>query len=342
MSSTFSDSGPAARWLLAVCSGSTPEHWPVLPTDAERLLPAMARAHRLASRAGGRLAAHGLTDSAPARALVSAWREGLGEQALFAEALGEIDRRAAEAGIEMLALKGADLSRRIYPPGERTSNDIDLLVRPEHLAAAEGVLAAADFACDHPDPLDARRYWFASTYRNRVRPRLQVDLHWALGARHRTHWELEAVFARRQTLPGLDAVGGMAREDLLVFLALHAVAFHGALARWIWWLDLRLLLADPEVEAEALLARAREVGGEVALGVALARTERLFGAWPEGRWPPRTLRSGLIEAISADEERAGVWGWRRRLVAGLAVDRPGDLLALVAWAAGRAWRRRRG
>ncbi|MDQ7006113.1 MAG: nucleotidyltransferase family protein [Acidobacteriota bacterium] len=341
MNPTFQPGSPAARWLLAVCSGHAPEQWPAWPRGQDGYLLAMARAHRLAARAGGRLAAHGQADSPGAGDLVAAWRRGVGEQGLFCETLGELDRRAVQQGVRLIVLKGADLCQRIYPPGERTSNDIDLLVRPEQLDQAEAVLAAAGFICDHPDPLDARRHWFASTYRSQIRPRLQVDLHWALGARHRTHWKLDAVFARAEAQPGLAAVGRLALEDLLVFLALHAVAFHGALARWVWWLDMYLLLQTTGVQPREVLERARDVGGAVALGAAMTRVERLFGGGFPGRWGGPSIRGRWIEALSAEQERAGPGGWRRRLVAALSVDRPRDLLALAAWAGGRAWRRRR-
>jgi hypothetical protein len=324
-----------SRWLLDLVAGH-PEP-PPAGLDAAGTL-ALAREHRLAPRAGSVLAAAGLGEVLPelTAPLVRDWRLALGEEALFAAELERIAAAAAQARLPLVALKGADLARRLYGPGERPANDLDLLAPAARLEDAAGVLERAGFVPAHPAPALAREHWFAVTWRSRRRPRVQVDLHWDLGRPPRARWPLDAVLARSEPLPGLPALGRLAPEDLAVHLALHAVAFHGAAGRWLWWLDLFLLERELGASGRAAAGeRAAEVGGAVALAAAHERVTRLFGARPgEARSPARARLAA----------RLGRWGERptweplvRRLVAALALDRPADLVRLV----GDVLRRRR-
>ncbi len=319
---------PSGLWLRAACSGAAPDAWPELEPDAERAL-ALARRHRLTACVGARLAELGGVQHAWSRHFISAWRRCLGEQALIAATLGELAEDAAGRGLPMIALKGADLASRVYAPGERESNDIDLLVPPRRLEETEAVLEGRGFRCDHPEPLAARRHWFASTYRSLERPRLQIDLHWGLGTPGRVRWQLSALFARSEehaTVPGLRRLSW---PDLVVYLALHAVAFHGAAGRWVWWLDLHRLLEERLLDRRALVERAREVGGDVALRAGLARAGDLFAP---GRALPLRLgaRARLIRRLGARYEDRPATRSSRWLVAALAVDRLRDL-PRVGW-----------
>lgn len=336
---------PAGVWLRSVCAGSSPEHWPPLPEGHWPRVLELARRHRLGARAGGRLAAGGAGEGGGREALVGLWRQSLGDQALFAELLGRIGAAAARAGLPCLALKGADLARRIYPPGERSSNDLDLLVPESRLEEAEALLAREGFRPDHPEPLLARRHWFASTYRHRDRPRLQVDLHWGLAAAGRARWRLGDLFARREPLEGVEGISVMAAEDLLVYLALHAVAFHGAMGRWIWWLDLHLLTSpeSPLADPSTAFLRARDVGGAVALVAALHRAEEFY---PSGHGAGRArpaggLRARWINGLAGAWEGRRTGHWGRHVIAALAVDHPWDL-ARVGWSVCRRGLDRRG
>ncbi|RMG45739.1 MAG: hypothetical protein D6718_06635 [Acidobacteria bacterium] len=293
----------------------------------------LAREHRLAARAGGRLAAGaGKLPSDLAEAFLRRHREVLGEQALFEEALGAIDRAAGEAGTEVVVLKGADLARRIYPSGERPHNDLDLLVRPEDAGGLWRRLASGGFAPEGPEP-ERRRDWFASTLRWRRAARVQVDLHWQLGTPGRTRWDAHRLFARAERWPGAEALHRLAAPDLAVHLASHAVSFHGASGRRIWWLDL-FLLGDL-LRSEAVRRRAREVGARVCLEAADLRARELFG----GERSPRRGRAGLVARLGAAAERAGGGRAARWAVAALAVDRPGDLIRAVRHVAARPLRR---
>lgn len=272
--STFADRrpwrlSPEGAWLRAVAADRRPPAGIAL--DAPFLLH-LAHVHRLGGVAGARLA-HG-TEAVPGHAeLVRRWRVALGEQALVDDLLREIGAGAVARGLPLVALKGADLGRRLYGPGERVGNDVDLLVPGARLEDAFALLEERGFRGDHPDPARARAHWFATTFRSTARPRLQIDLHWALGPRPRTRWDVAQVVARAAP-SSIAGVFGLAPADLLAYLALHAVAFHGAAGRWVWWLDVQRaarLVADGEA-----LRRAREIGGAVALQAARLRAHELF------------------------------------------------------------------
>jgi len=83
-----------------------------------------------------------------------AWQAFLAEQAeqgrrreqRIRALLAELDRRAHEAALPMLALKGSALLRLdLYAAGERPMSDVDLLVRPDAMEAAERLVLAAGY-----------------------------------------------------------------------------------------------------------------------------------------------------------------------------------------------------
>jgi hypothetical protein len=297
----------------------------------------LARGHGLAARAGARLAAvpNGLAGAEP---LIGDWRAGLGEQALVEQALGEIGAAAEAAGIPVLALKGADLRRRLYGPGERPSNDLDLLVPPERRGEAFALLDRLGFRGATPRDAHQRQHWFATTLRHEERLRLQVDLHWDLAATGRARWQVGEVLGRAVPMDGRSGLLVMGEADLAVHLSLHAVAFHGAVGRWVWWLDLWLLYPELRTGAAALEAHAARIGGRTALEAAKLRVDRLFGG--RGESMPASPRARWIAWLAErTEHRAGPG--LRRVVAALAVDRPAELVRALSAAARREWAARR-
>ncbi|MDH3284086.1 MAG: nucleotidyltransferase family protein [Acidobacteriota bacterium] len=175
----------AARWLCNLCAG---EGEPPGPRVHGHAVLRIAELHRLAERAGSRLVTLSpLGEDPPAwsDALVSSWRRGLGEEALWGELLGRCRSEATRRGLPVVVLKGADIARRLYAPGERAHNDLDLLVEGERLAEADAMLRTIGLEPDHPEPRLSLTHWFATTYRDLRRPRRQVDLHWGLGPRGR-------------------------------------------------------------------------------------------------------------------------------------------------------------
>ncbi len=327
------------RWAARAAVGPGPLALP--PGESVEVLARHLEGHRLAPRVGGRLA-RGELEPAPgqagidlARRLVAAHRRCLAEEALFGEVLGELASRLEAAGLPAILLKGSDLATRVYRPGERPRNDVDLLVRPADLRPLEDVLRAAGFVPDHPAPGRARAHWFALTWRHRGRPRVQLDLHWNLARPGRARWEVDRLFERAEAVPGLPGLRRLERHDLACHLALHAVAFHGAFGRHLWWLDLYLLA--PLLDRERLAARARATGATVAWQVAEARARELFAGETAGVRGRAAAILGLAARWEGrGDARAGRW-----LVAALAVDPPWGLARVAADVALRAVRRSR-
>ena len=306
--------------------------------DGARLV-ALARRHRLSALAGSLLAAGGPAPSFAAE-LVSDWRRAIGEQALAARALEEVAERFRARGVSALTFKGGDVGRRLYGPGERPSNDIDLLVAEDRLDDALAALAEAGFRTDASGFARQRRRWFSAAFRSVPCPRLLIDLHWRLGPSWRARWNEADVAARSEASPGLPAgIRRMADADVAAHLALHAVAFHGASGRWIWWLDIRRLWATSSDAAAAWRARAAEVGGLVAFDAARLRCARLFGPLAGAETLPAPgVRARLAAAHGAFwEDRAGD-KLARWPVAALVVDRPLGMVAAIGRALSRPLR----
>ena len=192
--------------------------------------------------------------------------------------LQALGARWAALGLPWLPLKGADLSRRVYPdPALRPSADLDVLVPAERIAEAEQAARDAGFAPPDGRPSDRslRRYHFHSTFR-----------HPGSGTFLELHWRL----ADRASLPGGETesawftAGHLPDDAHLVYLCAH-LAKHGwmnplllgetdgadvllhpvADVRLIWLTDLVRLREATGLDADRLRARARAWGVESAL-----------------------------------------------------------------------------
>ena len=320
-------SGEAAeisRWVRSLAMGRVEDSWRSWDAKHFESASRFSDGHALTARCGAMLSDGGWAHEKVFVPWVVAWRRWMGQEVLLTEALGDLAERCRRAGIPVLAIKGSDLATRIYGPGERPRTDIDLVVLPEDFPEVDRLLKVAGYSPAHPDPALAHAHWFASTYRSREHPGVVIDLHWDLGRPGRTLWQMKAVFERAETFPGRSGLLRLTRDDLLVHLALHAVAFHGGSGRWIWWLDQALLHRHVDEGGggawETSYERAREVGGVVALDAARLRAMELFGE--VGRSPHEAcLRARCANEIGSRLEggRGGTIG--RWVVAALAVDR---------------------
>lgn len=134
-------------------------------------------------------------------------------------------------GVESLLLKGASVERWLYRPDEwRLSSDIDLLVEPRCLAAAERGLKRLGFVnrYDGVSPSWAEEH--ADSWRSNAWP-LPVDLHrsiWGIRAPVALVWQ--RLWADREPLMiGGTQVWMLDAAGRLLTLALHA-AHHGETA----------------------------------------------------------------------------------------------------------------
>lgn len=316
-----------ARWLCD-WSGSSlvAAALPELVGDAVLNL---ARGHRLSAVVGSRLNAAGLDSSEWQRTMIHDWRQALGDETLFGQALAHLDAEISREGIRFVVLKGADLARRgIYESGQRAHNDLDLLIEPSHGAIFHRVLTELGYHADRPALELAQQHWFAATYRHRTQPRLQIDLHWNLGAPGRGRWDVARVVDASEPIGDWRAARRLCRADLWAHLALHAVAYHGAAGRWIWWLDLHRLTQQQPVSPHDWNA-AREHGAYVALQAAQLRSAALFRPSADvaatAGWRARLVARGGVEFERGTDSRAKRW-----LIGALSSDRAGSV-GIAAW-----------
>jgi hypothetical protein len=243
--------------------------------------------------------------------------------------LVRLTRLFAQAGLPFFSLKGPALSQEIFgSPAMRDPGDLDLLVRPEDLLAADDVLAKAgyrreprwqaDFAGgDLRRPL--RRVFHFQYHHPGLA--LTAEIHWRW-----FHIEEVAPFdpalawrATRRIPLGGTAVPVLSQPVQLVYLAFHA-AKH-ACERLKWLNDLAWLMRDA---GDADWAEAGEIAGRLdildlfaAPLIAAARlgTATLPGplAAASGRPGANRLAVLFVERIGRPSRRSGIGSFRQKL-----------------------------
>jgi hypothetical protein len=256
---------------------------------------AIAREHRLGPLLHWRLTRDGIDVAAPAEAgaaFAAAFRAStLRALALQAE-LAAAARRLREAGIESLALKGAQLALTVYPhPAMRPMRDIDLLVRQEEVRRAYALFVAAGYA---PQPSgftgDARH---VADQRRHETPLcapgsgIVVELHGRLHevddlARPDASTAVpDSVWRDRGVcMVAGEAVGVLSPTDLLLHLVVHACYHHHFDNGPCSFVDVARLLASGGIDWPHLRARCDACGWTRGLQLVLHAIDRHQGtAW---------------------------------------------------------------
>ncbi len=193
-------------------------------------------------------------------------------------------------------VKGVALALTVYPrPGLRSFGDLDLLVRPDSVPAAERALADVGFLPE-PDPLPS------SMESSFVRPGplpVGVDLHWRFTENDRlqaaVRIPVEEILGRRRDV---DAIPIPTAEDNLLLAAANLV--RSRVDRMVLLMDFaRLAASGPDWSA--VTRRARDWGLRTALWLGLRLSRELFdGAAP----------ASVLDELAPP-------GWRRRWIDGL-------------------------
>jgi len=132
----------------------------------------------------------------------------------------EVHTALASVGIRAILLKGSSIISWLYGEGsERYSEDVDLLVSPDRLEEAGGVLRRLGFTAFEPPRADRHaQAWL------REPARLSVDLHWTLaglGVSPREAWK--ALSQETEWLSvGQGRVETLSPKARALHLALHA------------------------------------------------------------------------------------------------------------------------
>jgi hypothetical protein len=169
-------------------------------------------------------------------------------------ALTEIEDTFRRDGIPLIVLKGLALAGRVYPdPACRPMDDIDLLVKPEHLQAASRSLLSLGYS---------DKIFGIEDFRNPATGTV-VDLHAELLNTtrlpiRRKAWRpnLDMWWGRTVPLPLHSHVRSLHPHDHVVYLCHHAWLHHG-LRKPLGLMDVCLLLREVEADGqvECLLQR---------------------------------------------------------------------------------------
>jgi hypothetical protein len=114
--------------------------------------------------------------------------------------LDEVQEAFAEAGFEVLVLKGLPLSERFWGGIDRRfSLDLDLMVPRDHFRRAARVLLERGFAAPDGVPQPAALALGLSHALELTRDGLSLDLHWTLRNRPGLSFDLDGIARRAQT-----------------------------------------------------------------------------------------------------------------------------------------------
>ena len=270
--------------------------------------------------------------------------QGIEMPALFVEAAGtqkqdaeryalELERLLQEFArreVEVLPLKGPALAEMLLGDAlMRLCDDLDLLVRREDFARAEGVLYEMGYIARQ----EADDY-----HRKFNRGEMLVELHFAVVSPRSFVFDLDGVWHRvRQERFRNTPAFAMWQEDMVLFLCLHGLK-HG-FSRLIWIVDIAYALSTlPRGGFEKLMLTAQRQGLEQALLIAcefVAETlperyspemEDVITGLPEGRSKARNAVEQIFTERAGATTDPEIWGvyvqteasarhrWLRRLM----------------------------
>lgn len=152
--------------------------------------------------------------------------------------LGELDQALAEEGIAAVVLKGPPLAEALYPAGQRTSLDLDLLVSPAQLDPALAALAKRGF---HAESGPRSRYARASHHHLHLRRTGAplVELHFKAFTGFGRELPAAPLLAAATQLKERRALARLDPAHELCYLGIHAAGH--LFERALWLFDLALL-----------------------------------------------------------------------------------------------------
>ena len=223
--------------------------------------------------------------SAPANArsrLASRFYSTVASNLVYSRQLLNTVAALEAAGVEAVAFKGPALAVQAYRHlGLREFSDLDIVVRRADLARAAAVLEALDFRATDRETVLERAFPALQNHYLFLPPesdRAPIELHCeAIPWRYVAPFDTDRLLRRSQSVA---LSGGVVRsfspEDLVLVLATHG-AKHGW-RRLAWVFDVAGLIArNPNLDWDAVLAQARDLGLRRTLSVALRLVSDLVG-----------------------------------------------------------------
>jgi len=214
----------------------------------------------------------------------------------------------AAAEVEWAIVKGPQLAVSLYRrPDLRPFADIDVLTPRRQFSAAVTAVEESGGRQLARNWLLARRMQLGELPL-RLPARSLMDLHWHMvnDRRQRADFRLGWEDLMLDSLPGDFVPEGRTTSPVstLLYVAWHAT--HSGANRLIWACDIELAARQVD-EVGTCLARSRELGVTLPVGVALSWVARLF---PAGRaaelargWPASVWRTAAAGSLARAQER---------------------------------------
>jgi hypothetical protein len=232
----------------------------------------------------------GVRDAAVPEGIVAEFRRHFQAHAVASlrrtHRLGQLLAAFDRAHIPVIALKGAALAELVYPhAATRPMGDLDLLVPPQDLDAADPVMRGLGYV---PDPSVPRsQEWYRSSHLHLVpyvladgSPPVEVHHH-IIRSPHAERLPVENLWRRAQPvrLASCETLV-LSPEDLLFHLALHAVLTDRVLGRLRGLTDIAFTIQryPDQVDWDALIRQARDSGTARHVHAALWLARDLVGA----------------------------------------------------------------
>ncbi|PIQ81601.1 MAG: hypothetical protein COV76_08085, partial [Candidatus Omnitrophica bacterium CG11_big_fil_rev_8_21_14_0_20_64_10] len=191
--------------------------------------------------------------------------------------------RFERAGVRALPYKGPALGRLLYgSPADRPFGDLDILVTPRDLPAAERIARGAGFRRRWAlTPRQERAFLRSSSHLELIlpgEPPVPLDLHWSPLAEHfSVPFDTEGLLEHSGWMDlGGRRVRAFRREELFLLLSIHCVKHRFERLNWLKDLD-RLLRLEGGLDGKGLLEPARRLRVERLLGVCLRVLARGLG-----------------------------------------------------------------
>lgn len=282
------------------------------------LLMGQARAGYLGTLLYAQIAAVGLLPLMPQEVKATfdeMYRETLLQNLRLRTALENLLRQFAEAGIEVVPLKGVVLAERVYGNiAWRSIRDIDLLVHRADIPHIDALLRGDRYFSKETEG-DAQTFWaIEGTETKHTRADAPIiELHWGLSKRptYRHGLVAEAIWARTQTETWHgQTIRVLSRADELRYLAIHCTADH-LYSQLNWLVDIAEIVHQLPGDWQWSSFVDETIASQLATPIALALAQ--CRAVLQLDIPDEPLLRLLRAAESHAERAAWKAAWARRL-----------------------------
>jgi hypothetical protein len=223
-----------------------------------------------------------------------------------------------DANIPVILMKGPALARTVYPdPALRQSNDIDLLVQPQNLPAAEAVLEKLGYGCSVKSfhiSQDEHYHEVFSPPDNG----LLIELHWAICdaiVLFPGFW-LDDAFSRRIPIRSEDlSCDTFSYSDHLLHLSFHHIFQHESI-RLDWVNDFSRLMGEFKTQDDWKDLSQQSVEHHIRIPMELALTSAILwtgcrlpaGVEDFSTWPvPRDRELRLLKYFATQQRSLFSW-----------------------------------